>query len=67
MVTVRVLRLVQVAGVDYPPDTLLFVTEQHAERLVKLGLVAIVTTTPAPTYSTRIVTATRTMPLCVVL
>lgn len=61
MVQVRTLRPAQIAGVDYPPDVLLIVSEAHAGRLVKLGLVEIVgNATPAPVYQTRVMRAQNT-------
>ena len=57
MVTVRVLRLAMIRGIQYRTGTELRLTDPHADRLVKLGLVAIVDVTPAPTYNTRVMYA----------
>jgi hypothetical protein len=53
MVTARVLRLAMIRDVQYRAGTELRLTEAHADRLIKLGLVAIVSATPAPTYDNR--------------
>jgi len=47
---VRVLRLAMIRDVQYRAGTELRLSEAHADRLVKLGLVAIVTATPAPKF-----------------
>ena len=53
MVTVRVLRPTIIRGIHYRTGTELRMTEARADSLLRLGLVAIVTATPAPTYSHR--------------
>ena len=66
MLTVRVLRLTQIGGVDYQAGTVLTLNEPYVDRLVRLGLVAVLDETSAPqfykdrmmtNYNTRMTTA----------
>lgn len=50
MTQVRVLRTTAIGEVVYKPGDVVLLDERNADRLIRLGLVAVLTATPAPNF-----------------